>query len=156
MYIGYLLSYLFIFTCFKSLTPTDICFQGALLCCLTLNYAAARPCCICWVSNANSTDPNHTAARRTVRGMYRKTKEPFDVLSGKSRRHTRQWAKGELKKISAKALRPSSWDASFGDSPWGKYAYLVCIFPVKYAYSILYVSYFRYLRCDAPGTFASI
>lgn len=122
---AYWMIFVCIFTSTNARNNRYSCLQGALLCCLTLSYVAARPCRICWVTNEQSKDPLVTAKRRTVKTMKRKTELPFQILSGQSRQHSRMWANAELKKISAKALRPSTWDASFGDSPWGKYAYYI-------------------------------
>ena len=51
-----------------------ILLQGAMLCCLTLSHAAARPCRMCWISHANCNNPLSKAERRTVAKMKELTK----------------------------------------------------------------------------------
>lgn len=74
---------------------------------------------MCWISNAHCNDPIARAPRRTVVDMKERTDLPFRILGNQSRERSRMWATAELKRMSAKALRPSSWDSSFGDSEWG-------------------------------------
>ena len=112
---------------------------------------------MCWISNAESNDPLVKAKRRTVWEMKEKTRLPFLILSNQSREKSRMWAKTELKKISAKALRPSTWDSSFGDSPWGEFVTVYSYWGGEYQYltNIGYTIY-RNLRRYAPRALASV
>lgn len=96
-----------------------------MLCCLTLSHAAARPCRMCWITHENCNDPLQQAERRTVAKMKELTAPIFKTLKKGNRaaRGDRLKAKRALWKISAKALVPSTWDFSFGESAFGMSKY---------------------------------
>lgn len=90
------------------------------MCGLSLGAYCHSPCRICWVGIDDCNDPYAIAEKRTVDKMKQLTAPIFRILEDRVPGRV-EAARKALVKISAKGVRPFTWEIPFGSTPYGPY-----------------------------------